>query len=178
MTPTGSSGEVERLIVEAATGVRRLTEDELQRVLAHVARAGFDPAPTARAGGRLAGLSWRGRTLKGADRLTSAEVHYLRHVVAKAEWPRGTTFDEYLASVRAAIPDARNGVLTSKYQGAWQLAILCRSGNLRGPDGFDWILVDYRVGFGHWVTVFQPASGLLELQSPRRSDLRWLRRPR
>lgn len=178
MTQADSPSEVNRLIVEAATGLRRLTGDELRRVLTHVAQAGFDPAPTARAGGRLAGLIWRGRTLRGSDRLTSAEVHYLRHVVARAEWPRDTTFDGYLASIRATIPDQRNGVLISKYQAAWQLTVLCRSGDLRGPDGFDWILVDYRVGLGHWVTVFQPARGLLELQSPRRSDVRWWRRPR
>lgn len=37
--------EKARLIREAATGARRLSRAELQEVLAHVAQAGFDPAP-------------------------------------------------------------------------------------------------------------------------------------
>lgn len=178
MPPVKPPDDPDRLIVEAATGMRQLTEDELAGVLAHVAGAGFDPAPVARIGGRLAGIVWQGRVLHGSERLPSAAVHYLRHVVAQVEWPPGTTLDAYLESIRGAILEPRGGVLTSRYQGEWQLAIMCRSGAWRGPDGAEWILVDYRVGLGHWVTAFQPAVGLQELQGPRRSDLRWLRRPR
>ncbi len=131
------------------------------------------------AGRRAVGwLVLAGAYTQGADRLTSAEVHYLRHVVAKAEWPRGTTFDEYLASVRAAIPDARNGVLTSKYQGAWQLAIRVPFGQLAWPR---WLRLDSGRLSGRVRALgdrFSAGERTAGLQSPRRSDLRWLRRPR
>jgi hypothetical protein len=177
-TPGSSASGADRLIVEAATGARRVSDTELQQVLAHVAQAGFDPTPLARAGGRLAGVNWHGHMLRGSDRLPPAEVHYLRHVVVRAEWPQGVSLDSYLESIRAVILDPLSGVLTSRYEGSWQLTAVRHSGELRGPDGFEWILVDYRVGLGYWVTAYQPASGLQELQSPRRSDVRWLRQAR
>jgi hypothetical protein len=167
------------LILEAATGARRLTRAELQQVLAHVAQAGFDPDARERAGGRLQGLLWRGRVLRGSDLLSPAEAHYLRHVVAQQEWPPGTTLDDYLASIPWVILDPRSGVLISQYQGkGWHLAVVRRSEEFRGPEGSDWILVEYRVATGHWMTAFQPRTGLTYFDDPRRRDKRWVRRPR
>lgn len=80
----GSTSEVDRLILDAATGARALTPGELRQVIKHVARAGFDPAPTSNARG-LSGISWGGRMLRGSDRITAAERHYLRHVVRRQE---------------------------------------------------------------------------------------------
>ncbi len=178
---TASGGpfiEPDRLIVEAATGARELTPDEISRVLEHVARAGFTPAADAQAGGRIAGVIWQGRTLRGSDRLTSAEVHYLRHVVVQGEWPVGTTLNEYLDSIRAVIMDPASGLLTSQLHGEWQLALVRRSGMWRGPAGFPWLVVEYRVALGHWVTAFQPQQGLaLFSETPHRQRQRWLRHP-
>ncbi len=148
------------LLREAATGARRLTPDELRRVLEHVAHAGFDPTPNARAGGRLAGMAWQGRVLKGSDRLPPAEVHYLRHVVARPEWPPGTTLGEYLDSIRAVILDAESGVLLSSWHGLLHLTVVRRSGSLRGPEGEEYVMVEYRVDHGYWTTAFQPAAGI------------------
>jgi hypothetical protein len=36
--------------------------------------------------------------LRRRDRLTPAEQHYLKHVVAKQEWPPDTTIEGYLDS--------------------------------------------------------------------------------
>ncbi|MBI4492882.1 MAG: hypothetical protein HY690_08835 [Chloroflexi bacterium] len=166
----------DHLILEAATGARELSPDELQQVLEHVAQAGFDPAPNVPAVG-LAGVVWEGRALKGRDRITNAERHYLRHVNLGHEWPAGTSLKAYLASIQAVITDGRSGVATSRYQGQWQLTVVRRSQDLRGPDGFEWILVDYRVVIGYWVTAYQPRDGLRVLHSPGRGDVRWLRRP-
>ena len=119
-TPTdNAAAEAHRLILEAATGARALSADEMQRVLEHVAQAGFFPAPNAKAGGRLAGLTWQGRTLMGRDRLPSAEVHYLRHVVARREWPIGTTLEDYLSSGREAVLDPTSGILASRLHGLY-----------------------------------------------------------
>jgi hypothetical protein len=173
-----SLAKADRLILAAARGSRRLARRELQRVLEHVAQAGFDPAARERARGRLSGIVWQGRTLQGDDMLSPAEVHYLGHVILRQEWPAGTDLAEYIESARAIVLDRASGVFSSRYQGAWQLGVVRRSGNLRGPLGSDWVLVEYRLATGHWTTVYQPARGLQELQEPRRSHVRWLRRPR
>jgi hypothetical protein len=160
---------VAALIDMAATGARRLTPDELARVLAHVAAAGFDPDARERAGGRI---------VRGSDLLTPADAHYLRHVAVRGEWPSDTTVQMYIACIRETILDPRCGVTTSLYQGTRQLTLIGRSDVWRGTNGFGWILVDYRVATRHWVTAYQPEDELNELNSPRREDLRWLRQPR
>ena len=146
------------LIVEAATSARQLTDEELQQIVDHVERAGFDPA--IRVG------------------QTAAMRHFSKHVEKQQEWPQGTTLELYLESVRAVVRDPQSGIFTSRYQGAWQLGIVRRTGDLRGLRGFDWVLVEYRVAIGLWVTAYQAAEGLNELASPQRTEVRWLRRPR
>jgi len=169
---------VSQILSKEVTDKYRLTTDELRRVLEHIAAAGFDPTPNARVGGRLTGIQWQGATLKGSDRLTSAEVHFLRHVVANSEWPTGTTLNDYIQSIRDVILDRRSGVIIGRYQGALQLTIIRLSGALRGPNGSPWVLVDYRIGLAHWMTAFQPPAGLSVLRSGDRESIKWLRRPR
>ena len=147
------------------------------RVLAYVAQVGFDPSRNVPATG-LSGEEWEGRRLCGGDLITSAVRHYLRHVVRGREWPIGTTLERYEESIRRIVTDPRSGVFTCRYDGQWQLGIVRRSGEYRGPDGFEWILVEYRAGIGFWMAAFQPRDGLRALGSPRRSDIRWLRPPR
>lgn len=179
-SPGEHPSEVHQLIIDAAAGARQLTAGELRRVLAHVAHAGFDPNATEQARGRLAGIEWQGRILRGSDRLAPAEAHYLRHVVVRQEWPVGTSLSEYLRSIEQVVLDERSGVLVGQYQvdGNWQLTVVRRSGSPRGPGGFDWIVVDYRVATGHWVTAFQPEEGIERIQGGERKDSRWLRPPR
>lgn len=169
---------VTALINVAATGTRRLTPDELRRVLEHVAQAGFDPDAQERAGGRLAGTMWRGRILRGSDPLSPSEAHYLRHVERGQEWPTGTTLQDYFQSIRDVVRDSYSGVITSQFQGASQLTIVRRTGDLQGTLGFPWILIDYRVATGYWTTAFQPRKRLAVLRDPKREDIVWLRRPR
>lgn len=127
---------------------------------------------------RLAGLQWQGRILRRSDRLPAAEVHYLRHVLHGDEWPSGTTLDQYLTSIQAAVGSPQAGVFLSRYGGEQQISFIASSGRWRGPRGSDWILVEYRVSRSHVVTVYQPPT-LEEIERHRlRSDMRWLRRPR
>lgn len=176
--PGRSFSEADRLILGAVSGGRALSDSELERVLEHVARAGFDPNARERVRGRLAGFNWQGRVLAGADLLSPAEKHYVWHVLHNQEWPQGTSLQEYLDSIRQVILDPTSGVFTSEYQGAAQLGVVRESRELRGPAAFAWVLVEYRVDRGHWMTAFQPSVGLPALQGPNRSDLRWWRRPR
>lgn len=169
---------IDSLIVAAATGSRVVNPEELERVLQHVAAAGFDPHASEQVRGRLAGAVWKGVVLTGRDRLPPAEVHYLWHVVAQREWPAGTTLADYEQSIREVILDPSSGVFVSRYQGAWQIGMVRRTAGLRGPNGFPWVLIEYRLATGHWVTAYQPVLGLRVLRHPGREGLKWLRRPR
>ncbi|MBI4496841.1 MAG: minor capsid protein [Chloroflexi bacterium] len=173
----GAISDADRLILEAATGARTLTREELHQVLEHVARAGFPTGEPSDARG-LSGIEWQGRILRGRDTLTAVERHYLRHVVARREWPDGTTLAEYEESIRRVILDEGNGVFTSQFlqsrqERRWQLGVVAPSGDQRGPGGAAWILVDYRVGVG-WMTAHQLPDINRELQR-NREGVRWLR---
>lgn len=173
----GSIAHADRLILEAATGTRPLTRDELRQVAEHVALAGFRPGTASPARG-LSGLEWQGRTLHRSDRISAAERHYLRHAVVRQEWPLGTSLTDYIESIRYMVQDDRSGVFTSRYRGRQQVGFVRWSPELQGPDGSAWVLVEYRVGVGHWVTAYQPQEGLRALRSTEREDLRWLQQPR
>lgn len=184
MTPRGASNRnatlpPDRLVEEAATGALLLTEVGLQRIRAHVASVGFDPAATSRVGLRAEGAVWRGQAVRAGDRLVTEVVHYLRHVRRGMEWPSGTTRAEYLESLRQTVLDPDGGIYVERRFGAWELTFVARSGRWRGESGGEWILVGYSPGHGFWVTGFQPDRGLdYVTQRPDGTDGRWLRRPR
>jgi hypothetical protein len=172
---------VHRLILDAATDpAGQLTTTELDRVLRHIAGAGFDPLALERARGNITGVPRpRGGQVGTRDRLPPAEIHYLRHVIANREWPLGTTPEDYLTSVEVVVGDPASRVFVSRYQGTWQCGMIRESGVLRGPQGQAWIIVDYRLVTGFWATAFQwthgPAGLADPVLDPRREALRWLK---
>jgi len=168
--------DVDRIALEAATRSRRFAQEDLRQVIEHVAQAGF-PSTPGRATG-FAGLEWAGRVLRGSDRITAAERHYLRHVVKGREWPSNFTLNDYLQSISEVVHDQDSGVFTSRYQGAWQVGFIRRSGNLQGPLGAEWVIVEYRMDIGYWTTAYQPKEGLSVLQHPNREYLIWHREPK
>ncbi len=158
--------------------VRRLTYEELRRIIEYIAQIGFDPEAREKAGGRLAGIYWQGRTLRGSDRLPPAEAHYLRHVVHNREWPDNTTLDEYIQSIKEVILNPNAYIFTSYYEDrGWQLGFIAPSGRWQGVRGGDWILVEYRVSTSHWVTAYQ-FSGEYDrvARVSKRSNVVWIRR--
>ncbi len=176
--PTDNFSDAERLIFEAAATARRLTREDLQQIIEYVTKAGFDPDAGEKAGGRLAGMYWQGHTLRGGDRLPPAEVHYLRHVVRNREWPDDTTLEEYIQSIQEVILNPDAYIFTSYYEDReWQLGFIAPSGSWRGDAGGDWILVEYRLSTGHWVTAYQ-FSGEYDrvARVSKRSNVVWLRR--
>lgn len=163
------------LIRVAGLGLRELTPEELKRIVRHVAKAGFDPNGLEKCGGRLAGLVWNGKTLKGSDMLPPGEVHYLRHVVSRKEWPLSTTLADYYKSVQNIIEQEDSGIIIHKVGSEWQVGFLNTSSEWRGPAGNDIIFVDYRLSIAHWVTGYQPDDFENQLATSKWSNIKWLR---
>ena len=116
--------------------------------------------------------------MSAQDRLPPAVVHYLAHVANFQEWPSGTSLEQYLESLRQVILDSTAGVLLSTFRDkGWHLTFVRRSGVWLGPDGWEWLMVEYNVALGRWVTAFQLRAGLDELDKPIRGARRWLREP-
>jgi hypothetical protein len=171
---------VHRLILAAATDpARQLTGEELARIVRHIAGAGFDPNALERVRGNvIRTLRQRGEPMQPGDRLPPAEAHYLRHCVAQREWPSGTTLLGYLDSIARLLRDPASRFFVGRYQSAWQCGAVGSNRILRGPEGKAWILVDYRLITGHWVTAFQwgfgPEAVGDSLHDPHREGVRWL----
>lgn len=163
------------LIRIAGLGLKDLTAEELRRVMEHAAGSGY-AIDLERCGGRVAGLIWNGKIIQSSDKLPTGIVHYLRHVVFGKEWPEGTSLTDYLESLHDVIRDSRSGIMVSKYQGVyWQIAFIAQSGQYRGIGGSNFILVEYRDGYGFWITGFQSVDLQRQLQTYR-SNVQWLRK--
>ncbi|GIV63923.1 MAG: phage minor head protein [Chloroflexota bacterium] len=173
---SGRQYSVSDLIRVAGIGLRKLEDDELQRIVQHVAKVGFNREHTIIVKPEMAGIIWKGKLLKAGERLQADEWHFVKHVLVRREWPDGTSLDDYLQSLRMVIQNSESGIMVSRYQGTyWQVAFVLRSGKYRGIGGSDFILVEYRDGYGFWVTGFQPVDLQKQLLSYR-SDVQWLRK--
>lgn len=167
---------VSDLIRIAGLGLRELNDDELQRIVEKITKAGFNREHSSLVKPEMAGIFWGGKYLKVGERLLTDEWHFVKHVLVRQEWPEGTSLTGYLDSLRAVIRNPESGIMISKYQGIyWQVAFIMQSGEYRGVGGGDFILVEYRDGYGFWITGFQPVDLQRQLQSYR-SDIRWLRK--
>lgn len=160
------------LIKAAGLGTRALTPNELERIVQHVAAAGFDPNALERAGGRLAGTTWNGVVLKGNSMIPPGVAHYLRHVIVQEEWPKGTLIDDYYQSLKSIIQDGRSKILISKLNDEWQIGFLGSS--LPGTK-YNYIWIDYRVSRGHWITGLQLEDLDEFLKESKKANLKWLR---
>lgn len=166
----------DELIKVAGLGLRELKPGELDRVIRHVAAAGFDPNGLERAGGRLAGFEWNGEILKGSSMMPPGVAHYLRHAVVGREWPDGTSIEGYFESLRNIIVDKTSGIIVHKIGNEWQIGFINQSGKWQGIEGGDIIFVEYRVSTAHWVTGYQPKDIDKIFSDPKWSELRWIRR--
>ena len=167
----------DEMIFDLAAGVRDPTGQDLEKIRLHVAEAGFDPTRMLPADQRVVGMhSSRGSVIRQGDPLSTGELHYLRHAVRQEEWPVGTSLGRYQDSLSALAASLRVGILLRQIAHfGWHVTIIGRSGRWKGRLGSDWMIVEYRVSDGYWVTGYQPRDGLLFAN--RRPRRRWLRLP-
>ena len=100
------------------------------------------------------------------------------HVEDNLEWPRGTTPEEYLESLRAIVLDERSGLFFeySEEDGDWTAYLVGRVRRVwRGPSSAGWVVVIFNADRGLWVTGFQPERGIDYVMD--RNGL-WVRSPR
>lgn len=177
--PDGTSESVKQQLLQAAAGERLLSPGLLWEIQEHVATSWYNLTREQRISRELAGIQWGGRVLQRGDTLPTDVAHYLKHAVARQEWPPQLTFAAYRESLRDVIRDPESGLMTSIFRDkGCHLSIVRRSGELQGPGGHEWLLVEYRVSTGNIATAFQPEDGLDYLDRPGRRNKRWLRRPR
>jgi hypothetical protein len=159
---------VHRLILAAATDPeQRLTEEEIARIVRHIAGAGFDPNARERARGTIVNRPRPGGGIvQTGERLPPAEIHFLRHCIVQEERPPGTTLPDYLADCVAIVRDPRSRLFASRYQGVWQCGAIGPNPVPRGPRGHEWIIVDYRLMLGFWTTAYQWEYGPDGLADP------------
>jgi len=72
-------------------------------------------------------------------RLSSGEVHYLRHVRARLDWPATTSLEGYVESIRGVVMDPTGAIFAGRFRGTWQVTFLREARDLQGPDGQRWV---------------------------------------
>lgn len=174
----GEYSQVDLVAMRASQEGRPFTPQEERFVREGVAAAGFDPGTTA-VPQKWDGANYRGRTLRQGEEMTNTEVHDYRHVIETRQWPEGTTTAGYVSSARDVVLDPEGRILYSRRgdppNDRKHLAFARRSGGLRGPEGDEYVWVEYRLETGHWMTAHQRPDPPEETASkPNRKDSRWM----
>lgn len=158
MGVAGNAGNysADDLIRVAGLELRELTPSEVNRIVEKIGELGLCHDPIQKVDNSTAGLVWKGKALQIGEMVSPEEAHYLKHVMVREEWPEETTLDEYVSSLRQVIENPNSSIFISKYDGNWQIGFIGESGKWQGSKGHKFILVEYRVKYGYWVTGFQP----------------------
>jgi hypothetical protein len=171
--------EVHNLILDKDFKPKNLSPEKLEYLSALVSVAGFPTDEPQHVPGRIVGMTNLSREIiQNGDLLPASEVHYLDHVLKKREFPDGTSLEEYLEFASQVINDPDSGILISQRGSRWHLAFIRESREMMGDEGYAFVMVEYRVAIGHWMTFFQPEDGIAYLEDDlRRTNKKWLRHP-
>ena len=154
---TTEDTSVDALILTLITTNRQATESELQRIIAHLARAPFASRPVCVTRWLREQLAAQGIIVTQA-RLPSVEVHLLKRIYIERQWPPDTTTDKYLVDLYQAMRHPAACIWTYRYYGEPMLGALSPSHlqNVASPQPF--IFVAYNPRYGAIITGYQ-ASG-------------------
>ncbi|HET7037316.1 MAG TPA: hypothetical protein VFI42_16645 [Thermomicrobiaceae bacterium] len=178
--PTGSGSGGSRLsrhptdllIRELIATKRAATEAEIDAIIERMATAPFNQQ-VVRVPTRIRGVSYQGQTL--GTQADSLFLHLVRRVVEDQQWALGTTEQEYLADLRAAIRDPAARLLVYERQGG-PIAVILAPSNVppsrRGPTALPLFVVVYSADHGSLISGYL-ASSQVAVNVP--GDARWLR---
>lgn len=177
-TGGGSGGSVlsqhpaDQLIRELIRTKRTATEAEIEAIIERMATAPFNQQ-VVRVPTRIRGLSYQGQTL--GNRAGSLFLHLVRRVVEDQQWALGTTEQEYLTDLRAAIRDPAAQLLVYERQGG-PIAVVLAPSNVpptrRGPNALPLFVVVYSADRGSLISGYH-ASSQVAINIP--GDAQWLR---
>jgi hypothetical protein len=169
-----SSHPVDELIVRLIRRGIDATPDDVQQIVERMASAPFNPRPI-RVPGLDRGLSYGGSVIgRVADPLA---LHLAKRVVQDAQWTDGTTAEEYLADLRAAIQHPRARILVYERTADYVSATISPTlevvpGHRRGARSLPYLLVVYSARFSNIRTGYM-YSEFNRLNMPE--VVRWLK---
>ena len=164
--------EPNELIREFLNPKRAPTEEEIKRILDHVAKAPFRSAMT-RVKKEIQGQVFLGRELRTKE--PSIIAHLAKRVLSEEQLADGTTPDQYLEDLRSVIgdPELRLAVYARRGQG---LYLGCSAPNRllasrlgRKPEPYLWVV--YSTDYGTIMSGYQ-GSALDRVSLPE--EVRWL----
>jgi hypothetical protein len=147
---------VDALILSLIAAGRQATDDELQRIVVHIACAPFTT--------RLVRTTrWLREQLAQQDiivesQVPSVQVHLLKRVYIERQWPIGTTTADYLDDLHQAVKRHAVRIWTYRYYAEPYIAILAPSHRQDAPSPQPFIFVAYNPRYGVITTGYQ-ASG-------------------
>lgn len=148
--------DVDTLIIELIASGRQATDDELSRIVAHVAQAPLASRLIRPPSWLRAELTRLGITMPA--RMPAGEAHLLKRIHYDQQWPVGTLIDQFVADLRAAIrhPDVR--VWTYEYFGEPCVGLLAPSHIRDAPGAQPYIFVVYSARYGTLSTGYQTSG--------------------
>jgi hypothetical protein len=169
----------EELVARLVTGPARPIRADLRALRARAVtkallRSYEIPAPP-----EIHGELLGGRVIRAGDPIDVRLAKYLQHAVREEQWPAGTTFSEFVASLEDVVRSDRSGVYADRRSSGWVVTFVGRSDIWEGLDGGPYIVVLYDCAHERLVTAFQPTRGLRYVEDNARvTDGLWLTRMR
>ncbi len=148
--------DIDTLIVELIESGRQATDDELSRIVAHMAQAPLASRLIRPPGWLREELARLGITMPA--RVPAGEAHLLKRIYYDRQWLVSTTIDQFVADLRLAIRHRDARVWTYEYFGEPCVGLLALS-HIRGtPGAKPYIFVVYSARYRTLTTGYQ-ASG-------------------
>lgn len=181
-SPSDDREAIAALVRDLGESGRDITDEELQRLRDHLATWSLARPLQIEVDPDAWGYRWPNPDdppILPGDRLDQREAKYLKHVVARGEWPAGTTVDDYMASLAQVVRGETSGVYLERDANSWKVTFVVRAPRRPGARGGDYIIVAFLPEKDRWLTGFRPTEGLTQItrRTPT-GEARWLKRPR
>ncbi|MFB0545626.1 MAG: hypothetical protein ACETWB_01830 [Anaerolineae bacterium] len=145
------------LILALIASNRQASDEELRRIVAHLARAPFASRPV-RVTRWLREQSAQRDKILTETKLPSVEIHLLKRVYIDQQWPLGTTALTYLADLHQAVQHPEAEIWTYRYYEEPMVGVLAPSHVRNVPNPQPFIYVAYNPRFGTIVTGYQTSG--------------------
>ena len=149
-----SEHPIDRLIRNAVNDLRRVSEQELQPVIEHVATRPLDDrvAKVKKDIRKLSG-SWNGVEFSALSYLSLAEIHLIERTIMDKQWPIDTTLEQYTQDLQQAVRNAEQ-IYTYTFRGQPYIGFLAPN-HVEGQNSEPLLWVAYSAAYGVIRTGYQ-----------------------